>query len=183
MAQPLWVFGYGSLIWNPGFPVAERVRAVLHDHKRSFCMWSIHHRGTPDAPGLVLALDAAQSQSCAGVAFRAETGTEDDTLAYLRQRELVSSAYLEVEREVIAEDGRQVRAVTFVVDRDHCQYCGDLSLDRQVEVIAAARGGRGHNAEYLFNTADHLTEIGLHDPILTELAHRVRLLHNGRETG
>lgn len=182
MADPLWIFGYGSLLWNPGFPVAERRQAVLHDHRRSFCMWSIHHRGTPEAPGLVLALDAAEGERCSGLGLRAESGHEADTLAYLRERELVSSAYLEVERDIAFDDGRVVRAVTFVVDRAHAQYCGDLTVEEQARVIAGARGGRGHNAEYLFNTADHLTEIGLHDPRLTWLSEQVRMLHNGTET-
>ena len=95
MHAPLWVFGYGSLIWNPEFPVAERHIARLHDWHRSFCMWSIHHRGTVADPGLVLALDHAPGGHCDGVAFRVESGQEAATLDALRERELISSAYLE----------------------------------------------------------------------------------------
>lgn len=178
MTPPLWVFGYGSLIWNPGFPVAERWPARLDDHHRSFCMWSIHHRGTPEAPGLVLALDDAPGATCHGLALRAEPGQEAATLDYLRARELVSSAYVEVARDVVLDDGRQVRAVTYVVDRGHAQYCAGLSDAEQASIIARAEGGRGHNADYLFNTAAHLAEIGLSDPYLARLADRVRLLHN-----
>ena len=92
---PLWVFGYGSLIWDPGFPVVERRIARVDGWHRSFCMRSIHHRGTPDAPGLVLALDRADGATCTGVAFRVAAGAEAATLTALRERELVSSAYLE----------------------------------------------------------------------------------------
>ena len=91
----MWVFGYASLIWNPGFPVAEQQLAKLDGYTRSFCMRSIHHRGTPTEPGLVLALDRSEGAECDGVAFRVADGAETNTLAYLRERELISSAYLE----------------------------------------------------------------------------------------
>jgi cation transport protein ChaC len=106
--MPLWVFGYGSLMWNAGFPVAERALATLPGHARSFCMWSIHHRGTEAHPGLVLALDADPGGSAAGLALRAEDGREDETLGYLRERELISSAYLEREVRLRLTDGREV---------------------------------------------------------------------------
>lgn len=172
MERPLWVFGYGSLIWNPGFEVAEQCVARLQGYRRSFCMWSIHHRGTEEDPGLVLALDAEAEATCAGVGFRAVPGTEAATLAALRERELISSAYLEHVCTIDLDDGRQVEAVTYVINRDHVQYCL-LDLDRQAEIIAAAHGGRGPNHEYLRNTALHLAEIGLADPDLDWLTQRV----------
>jgi cation transport protein ChaC len=176
MDTPLWVFGYGSLIWNPEFPVAEQQIARLDGWHRSFCMRSIHHRGTEADPGLVLALDAAARGHCNGVAFRVQPGAEARTMADLRERELVSSAYLEITCDLTLHDGRSVRAVTYVVDRDHVQYCGDLPLDEQARIIAQAVGGRGPNTEYLWNTEAHLREIGLHDPDLAWLAERVREL-------
>jgi cation transport protein ChaC len=169
----LWVFGYGSLIWNPGFAVAEQHIARLDGFRRSFCMWSIHHRGTQEDPGLVLALDAAQSH-CEGVAFRA--AEPDAALSYLRERELISSAYLEEWHTVRLRDGREIPAVCYVINRDHVQYCGDLSLERQAQVIAKAVGGRGPNTDYLFNTAQHISELGLPDPDLDWLCDRVRAL-------
>lgn len=172
----MWVFGYGSLLWNPGFEVAERVVAELHGWHRSFCMRSIHHRGTREEPGLVLALDAQQGAACRGLALRAAAGTEAETLAYLRARELISSAYLERVLEVQLEDGRRVEAITYVIDREHDQYCGGMGLDEQARIIARAVGGRGPNAEYLFNTVQHLVEIGLPDPDLHHLEARVRRL-------
>ncbi|WP_425072290.1 gamma-glutamylcyclotransferase [Sagittula sp. S175] len=169
----LWVFGYASLLWNPGFPVAERVQARLHGYARSFCMYSIHHRGTEEAPGLVLALDAQSGAFCDGLALRAAPGSEEETLAYLRERELISSAYLEKTLEVALHDGRRVEAVSYVIDPTHVQYC-HLTLPEQAEIIARAVGGRGPNTEYLYNTAAHLAEIGIPDEDLHWLTEQVR---------
>ncbi|MEO0691637.1 MAG: gamma-glutamylcyclotransferase [Pseudomonadota bacterium] len=169
----MWVFGYGSLLWNPGFDVAEEVPATLSGYARSFCMRSIHHRGTEDAPGLVLALDAHEETVCNGVALRAAPGTEKATLAYLRERELISSAYLERMLDIRLETGTTVQAVTYVIDPDHVQYCGGLPLEEQAQIIARAVGGRGPNCEYLFNTAQHLTALGVADPDLDWLSRRV----------
>ncbi|NBO20912.1 MAG: gamma-glutamylcyclotransferase [Rhodobacteraceae bacterium] len=172
----MWVFGYGSLIWDPGFSVAERQIAQLRGWHRRFCMWSIHHRGTVAAPGLVLALDRADGDEdavCAGVAFRVEPGAEDATLAYLRERELVSAAYLETHLPVTLARGEQVMALVYVINRDHDQYCGRLSDEEQARIIATAQGGRGPNRDYLFATARHLAELGIADDALSRLAQRV----------
>ncbi|MEQ3625090.1 MAG: gamma-glutamylcyclotransferase [Celeribacter sp.] len=171
--EPLWVFGYGSLIWNPGFDVAEQSVARLTGYHRAFCMRSIHHRGTPELPGLVLALDQAEGAACTGVAFRVAPGTEAATLVDLRERELVSSAYLETVQTLRLIDGRQVRALAYVIDPEHVQYCGGLGLEEQAGIIAAATGGRGPNDEYLINTASHLTELGIADADLDWLVTRV----------
>lgn len=169
----MWVFGYGSLLWNPGFDVAEEIMATLPGWSRSFCMRSIHHRGSEAEPGLVLALDAAPGAHCAGVALRVAPGTEDATLAYLRERELISSAYLEKMLDLTLADGREVTAVTYVIDPDHVQYCGGLPLEEQAQIIAHATGGRGPNSDYLFNTAQHLAALGVADPDLDWLSRRV----------
>jgi len=176
MQDALWVFGYASLLWDPGFPVAERRAARLEGWHRSFCMWSIHHRGTPERPGLVLALDRAGGAVCHGLALRVAPGAEAQTLAYLRQRELVSSAYLERREEVVFSDGTAVAALTYVVDREHAQYTGRLTLEDQARVILGASGGRGANRDYLWNTADHLAELGVEDADLTWLSARIRAL-------
>jgi cation transport protein ChaC len=172
MHAPLWVFGYGSLIWDPGFPVAERRIARLDGWHRSFCMRSIHHRGTVDSPGLVLALDRADHASCTGVAFRVATGQEEATLAALRERELVSSAYLEMTLPVTTAEG-PLDALAYVIDPDHVQYC-HLEPEEQARIIAVATGGRGANRDYLWSTAAHLAELGIADPDLEWLATRVR---------
>lgn len=179
LTEGFWVFAYGSLVWNPGFPFQERQIARLHGFSRSFCMWSIHHRGTVVKPGLVLALDPSAGGYCDGVAFFVGPQDSVKTLAELRERELVSSAYIEETHTIDLRDGRVVPAVTYVVDVAHEQYCGGLSLEKQAEVIAAAVGGRGPNPEYLFNTANHLAEIGLADADLTWLAARVRDMAHG----
>ncbi|WP_282127446.1 gamma-glutamylcyclotransferase [Roseobacter litoralis] len=172
----MWVFGYGSLLWNPGFEVAEQVVATLPGYARSFCMRSIHHRGSETHPGLVLALDEEPAHACEGVALAVKGGTEAETLAYLRDRELISSAYLERELDVDLIDGRRVTAVAYVINPGHVQYCGGLPLEEQAQIISSAVGGMGPNTEYLYNTAQHLTEIGLHDPDLEWLSQRVRAL-------
>lgn len=168
----MWVFGYGSLIWNPGFAHDETRVARLHGWHRSFCMRSIHHRGTPEAQGLVLALDRAAGARCDGLAFRVTKGAEDETLAILRERELISSAYLEEWLEVEMDGGREV-ALAYVIDPEHEQYCGGLALEEQARIIATARGGRGTNRDYLNSTARHLHDLGIADPDLDWLVARV----------
>lgn len=172
----MWVFAYGSLVWNPGFEARERVLAILPGYHRSFCMRSVHHRGTHENPGLVLALDAMEGARCRGVALAVAEHEEDAVLAYLRERELISSAYLEKRLGLHLHDGRQVEAVTYVVDPDHVQYCGGLDLEEQARIIAQAVGGRGPNTEYLYNTTAHLAELGITDRELDWLVRRVRQL-------
>lgn len=175
-ADAMWVFGYGSLIWNPEFDLAEQAVATLRGYRRSFCMRSIHHRGSVSAPGLVLALDRAEGAECRGVALRVRPGREEATLAALRERELISSAYLERHVVLHLDDGREVDALAYVIDDAHVQYCGALALEEQARIIAHARGDRGPNDEYLFNTARHLHTLGIADADLDWLADRVRLI-------
>lgn len=184
----LWVFGYGSLLWNPGFAVVERAPARRAGWRRGFCMWSVHYRGTPARPGLVLALDwgavAAQAPFCDGTALRVAPGTEPATLAYLRDRELPGSAYVECHVPLALTDGRQITALTYVIDRSHPLYC-DLPLPDQARIIAGAAGDRGPNRDYLWNTAAHLAACGIHDPDIAWLADRVQQIHaaEGSDSG
>lgn len=175
MTDRLWIFGYGSLLWDPGFVPERKLRARAQGWHRSFCMRSVVHRGTPGKPGLVLALDRAEAASCSGVAFAVRPGEEDTVLADLRARELVTDAYFEQHIALEAEDGAALEAVTYVIDRSHAQYC-NLSLEEQAQVIARASGGRGPNRDYLFNTAAHLAEMGVCDADLDWLVQRVREL-------
>ena len=176
--RPLWVFGYASLLWNPGFPVAEQKLATLQGYHRSFCMHSIHHRGTEETPGLVLALDQADGATCQGLALRVEDDQIAETVAYLRERELISSAYLERLVPVTLDDGDTVNALAYVIDPDHVQYAAHLTLEEQARIISHAVGGRGPNTEYLWNTVDHLRELGVEDSDLDWLANRVRTIKN-----
>lgn len=172
----MWVFGYGSLLWNPGFDYVEKQIACLYGYHRSFCMRSIHHRGTVQDPGLVLALDQDANAKCQGVAFRVADEKVDETLAYLRERELVSSAYLEVVLPISLKSGVTVDAVSYVIDTAHDQYCGGLPLADQAKIIALAVGGRGPNWEYLHNTVAHIHELGLFDADLQWLDQHVKAL-------
>ncbi|GGL75150.1 gamma-glutamylcyclotransferase [Wenxinia marina] len=171
----MWVFGYGSLLWNPGFQPAETAVATLDGYSRSFCMLSIHHRGTEDEPGLVLALDEHPGARCTGLAFRVRPQDEARVLAELRERELISSAYLERHLPLALQDGRNVEALAYVIDPAHSQYCR-FDLETQAAMIARAIGGRGPNTEYLYNTAAHLDGMGIRDPDLDWLVDRVRHL-------
>ncbi|MCC5989004.1 MAG: gamma-glutamylcyclotransferase [Pararhodobacter sp.] len=173
---PLWVFGYGSLLWDPGFAWSARHQARLDGFRRAFCMRSIHHRGTEAQPGLVLALDAHEAASCAGLAFEIAPQIAEETLEYLRARELISAAYLETRQRVTLADGASVEAVVYVIDRAHWQYCGGLSLEEQAQIIARAQGRRGPNCEYLHQTAAQLAALGVPDGELDWLSKRVKKL-------
>lgn len=169
----LWIFGYGSLLWRPGFEYVERRVATLRGYNRSFCMSSIHYRGTHEVPGLVLALDPDHSGECHGVGFKVAPELAEETMAYLRERELISSAYVEKVHEITFKDGEMAEAVCYVMDQSHVQYSGGLSLEEQAIIIAKAVGSAGPNDEYLFNTVTHLVELGISDP---DLEHLVKLV-------
>ena len=176
MQDQLWVFGYGSLIWDPCFAFSDRQIATATGWQRRFCMWSVHYRGTAENPGLVLALDRAAGATCTGVAFAIPPGAEDATIAALRERELISYAYLEQTITVTLPDGSSVPALTYVINRDHPQYTGPLTPTDQARIIAYSAGIRGPNRDYLFATADHLAALGLTDPDIAALVTRVRAL-------
>ena len=172
----MWVFGYGSLLWNPGFEYVQCQLATLSGYHRSFCMRSIHHRGTPEAPGLVLALDEQPDALCHGMALLVPAARRQQTLSYLRERELVSSAYVEKTLLIVLADGSTVSALTYVVDPDHVQYCGALLMEEQALIISRAVGGRGANSEYLYKTAQQLADMGICDADLSWLSTRVAAL-------
>jgi cation transport protein ChaC len=171
----LWVFGYGSLMWDPGFEYVERRLARLDGHARRFCLRSVRYRGTPEAPGLVLGLDPTPGAACDGVAYRVEASMAEPVTAYLRERELVTYAYLERVVPVrLHDENRLVEALTFVVDHAHAQYAGHLSPAEQAEIIATRHGPKGSNLSYFENTLAHLAECGIAYPALEALAVLVR---------
>lgn len=172
----LWVFAYGSLMWNPEVPVAETAVARLDGFARSFCLQSVRHRGTPEAPGLVLGLEEKQAAHCTGLAIRVPDADRDAAIAALRERELVTAAYREQVVPLSLADGRRVEAVAFVMKLDHPQYVCGLSRAEQAAIIARAHGGRGPNADYLFSTVAQLERLGMPDPDLAGLAEAVRAL-------
>lgn len=178
MTTPLWVFGYGSLIWDPGFVFTRAEVARLPGWHRSFCMTSIHYRGTATSPGLVLALDRADATYCDGLAFEVPPHARDETLAYLRTRELISYAYREEWLDIDLASGRRVQALAYVINRDHGQYSGTQTLEAQAQIIAKSCGARGPNCDYLYATTDHLTTLGITDEGLVWLSARVRQLRD-----
>jgi cation transport protein ChaC len=165
-----WVFAYGSLLWNPLFPVAEMRQGTLRGLHRRFCLWSLASRGTPEQPGLVLGLE--RGGACRGVALRLPAPLALDELHLLWRREMVVGSYRPRWVEVDAGN-RKVVALTFVVRRDHPQYAGVLPVDRQVEVLATARGAFGSSGDYLERTRIALVAHGIADPYLEDLARRV----------
>ncbi len=171
-----WIFGYGSLMWRPGFEYAERQEARLHGYHRAFCVYSHVHRGTPERPGLVLGLD--RGGSCRGVAFRVTPEVWPAAYRYLQEREQVTAVYRDVFTPVrLLESGTTApAALTFVVDRTHHQYAGMLSIEAQAEIVAGAVGRSGANPDYLDRTVDHLDEMGIHDASLRAVRARVRAM-------
>ncbi|ANC91823.1 gamma-glutamylcyclotransferase [Azospirillum humicireducens] len=169
----LWVFGYGSLMWNPEFPFVERHAATLPGYHRSFCVSSHRYRGTPERPGLVLGLD--RGGSCRGIVFRVAVADVPATLDCLWEREMINRVYRPKLLQVRLRDGRSaggleaVRACCFVVDRDHPQYCRGLDESAVVCRIADCCGQRGPNIEYLANTVRHLDGLGIRDGRLSRL--------------
>ncbi|MFD1883141.1 gamma-glutamylcyclotransferase [Paracoccus pacificus] len=175
--QPeLWIFAYGSLMWDPGFAPQETAIARLEGYSRAFSMRSIQYRGTVETPGLVLALERAPGAHCLGLALRVPDDQRQQVLADLRERELITNAYIETPLPVTLADGRVRTALAYVIDPAHWQYCGGMDYDQQARIISTAHGGRGPNADYLYNTVSHLAELGLDDPTLKDLVQRVRRL-------
>ncbi len=167
MGSERWVFGYGSLMWRPGFPFAERRAATLHGRRRAFCIYSVHHRGTYQRPGLVLGL--APGGATRGAAYRVDEADWAQTYAYLLEREQPTETYIEARRHVRLEDGRRVEAVTFLSDVNHPQWAGALSLERQAQLIRGAMGLSGRNVDYLADLVDHLREMGVRDRAMERL--------------
>jgi cation transport protein ChaC len=171
MADERWVFGYGSLMWRPGFAHLERARATLHGRRRAFCIYSVHHRGTYERPGLVLGL--APGGAVRGAAFRVAEDVWPEVYAYLVEREQPTETYIEARRAVRLADGRRVPAMVFLSDVRHAQWAGTLSLERQAELIAGARGLSGPNVDYLRDLVEHLREEGVRDRAMEQLLRRV----------
>lgn len=165
----LWVFGYGSLMWRPNFAHEEAVPAILEGGHRALCVYSVVHRGTHGAPGLVLGLD--RGGTCQGVAFRVPREAVHETRVYLRRRENVTNTYSAVIRSVklLEPEEREVHALCYMINRRHPQYAGLLSLERQAYLVRHRRGASGANIDYVTNTVEHLRACGIHDPLLERL--------------
>lgn len=201
--EDLWVFGYGSLMWRPGFAYEERVPARLIGLHRALCVYSFVHRGTPEKPGLVLGLD--RGGACRGIAYRVDKARRAETLAYLREREQVTHVYRETMRAVTlderrrsspspcatagravlgaAADGRRVTALAYVVDRSHPQYAGRLDLAAQLHHVRQGHGRGGPNRDYVLATVKEIEAQGCFDANLHRLAGLLRGQHEIHAAG
>jgi cation transport protein ChaC len=166
----VWVFGYGSLIWNPAFHFIQRLTGTVYGRHRRFCLWTHLGRGCPERPGLVLGLE--RGGSCQGVAFHIAQDAAAEELAIIWRREMISGAYVPRWVNVHTALGT-IRAITFVINRAHERYARYLPDDRVAEVIATAQGWLGPCADYLINTVDHLAALGIHDRPLEKLRAQV----------
>lgn len=170
--QDFWVFGYGSLMWRPGFDHVEAVPALLRGSHRRLCVYSWVHRGTEATPGLVLGLDTGGA--CRGIAFRVAADDREAVTDYLREREQVTGVYREVRRPIVLDNGSRVPALCYVVERSHTQYAGVLPLEQQLRHVQQGHGMSGPNCDYVLNTADHLVKLGIRDRGLHWLATALR---------
>jgi cation transport protein ChaC len=173
----LWVFGYGSLMWRPGFDFLERVEARLLGAHRALCVYSFHHRGTPERPGLVLGLDLGGA--CRGIAYRVAATERARTVAYLRAREQVTMVYRECTRPVWlkCEPARRVAALCYTVDRSHPQYAGRLSIEQQLHHVRQGHGQSGANRDYVLASVNAMEALGLRESGLHLLAARLKGAH------
>ncbi len=195
--EDLWVFAYGSLMWNPGFPFLESHPALLRGYHRSFCVHSEHYRGTRENPGLVLGLD--RGGACRGRAYRVDAAHGKTVGDYLHEREMITGVYeprwlpvrllpaagspMEVPGRNGRATARTVAAVAYVVDRRHWQYC-KLAPEQIADRILRSAGSAGTNLAYLENTVRHLDELGiaegpLHDLLRLTATRRPRMADHG----
>jgi cation transport protein ChaC len=178
-----WIFAYGSLMWRPGFAYEEARHARLIGYRRCFCIYSMHHRGTPARPGLVLGLDRGGASE--GIAYRVSAERYPVIVRYLREREQVSGVYREVRVAValIGAAKREVTALTYVVERAHPSYAGRLPLALQARLIKGASGLSGINLDYLISTLAHLAELAIRERELERLLAMIGSLPARKSSG
>lgn len=157
ISKNVWVFGYGSLMWKPGFDFIEKKSAHLCGYHRRFCVYSMDHRGTTEQPGLVLGLDSGGS--CNGVAFKIKGSMIKETFKYLWGRE---SGYTPRYHDVWIDDKKQ-KALFFAIDRDHHDFCDITNINEMIDIILESKGNSGTNLEYAENTLKHLQDLDIQD--------------------
>jgi cation transport protein ChaC len=163
----LWVFGYGSLMWSPDFPHAEKKAGRVHGYHRSLCILSSQYRGTPDKPGLVMGL--CPGGSCRGIAFRAPASHAKEVVDTLWKREMLNNVYMPKFVPVSLAGTQRVHALAFIADTKHRQFVDELDVAGRARLVAQGIGQRGRCVDYIRNTLDHMRELGVHDPHLTRI--------------
>ena len=159
----MWLFGYGSLMWRPGFDFAERRRATLHGRQRALCVRTVHHRGTAARPGLVMGLKPGGS--CTGIAYRITAEDAETVAGYLRERELDHyPVYREAAVDIVLDDGREVSATTYLPRDGHPDFLPGLDLEEQLAIVRRAAGVSGSNADYVLSAARALRGLGIDEP-------------------
>ena len=174
-----WVFGYGSLMWRPGFDHVQAERGRLFGFRRALCVHSYFHRGTRERPGLVLGLD--RGGSCTGMVFRVAGRDRDAVMDYLRERELVTNVYLERYFPVHLAGGKRVGAVCYISDRQHEQFAGSMSAEEAAGRVAASEGRSGRNVDYVASTLGHLREMKIRDHWLEDVGRQMPALRTNHE--
>lgn len=170
--EGIWIFGYASLMWHPGFPFLEAQPALLRGYHRALCVYSTRYRGTPEKPGLAMGLD--RGGSCKGRAFLLAGADVPKVMDYLYEREMDTNCYAPKFLNVKLDDGRTVKAYHFLVRHDHEQYTGKLSIDDAVKLVCAGVGPKGTSIEYLQNTLDHLDKLGIVEGPLHEICEKAK---------
>jgi glutathione-specific gamma-glutamylcyclotransferase len=180
--EAVWVFGYGSLMWRPGFEYVERIAARVHGYHRHFCVWSHRYRGSPKRPGLVLGLD--RGGSCRGIAYRIAPDRAVEVLDYLHEREMITGVYRPSRLKMTELNGasrnRQITARTYVVDRAHPQYAGELTDRELAALVIQGVGTAGPCLEYLTNTVEQLVTMGMPDRRLETMLALVEDMRAGK---
>jgi cation transport protein ChaC len=176
----LWVFGYGSLMWRPGFEFHERRHALAMGAHRALCVYSFVHRGTPEKPGLVLGLD--RGGNCRGIAYRVAADRRAETIDYLRAREQVTMVYRECWRSIWpdGDPALRVQALCYMVDRGHEQYAGRLALAQQLHFVRQGHGRSGVNRDYVLETVKEIERQGVRDHDLHRLADMLKGAHEAK---
>jgi len=176
----LWVFGYGSLMWSPDFPHAEKKAGRVHGYHRSLCILSSRYRGTPDKPGLVMGL--CPGGSCRGIAFRAPASQAKEVVDTLWKREMINNVYMPKLVPVSLAGTQRVHALAFIADTKHRQFVDELDVAGRARLVAQGIGQRGRCVDYIRNTLDHMRELGVHDPHLTRILETALDLSTGAKT-
>ena len=174
------VFGYGSLIWRPGFPFVSRERAYLPGFARRFCRLSVRHRGSPESPGMVVGL--MPGPGCEGVVYGIDSANRRAALEYLDEREGPGYARTRLQVSLAANQAHRM-AWVYLPDPDHETYAPDLPLETRIDLIAWAQGESGRAIDYLEDLVLHLREFGTPDPLLEDMLLRVRERRADTESG